>query len=148
MNEHDPPTDATILVPALYYDDAAAAMEWLERVLGFEKRLVVPGPNDTVVHAEMSFGPAVIYVATSRPEQKCLSPRSLPGVHQGLCIRVGDPDAAFARAKKAGAKITRELRDEEYGSRGFMVEDREGHGWYVGTYVPGAHWRPQGSGSG
>jgi uncharacterized glyoxalase superfamily protein PhnB len=34
----------------------------------------------------------------------------------------------------------RELRDEDYGSRGYMAKDLEGHVWYFGTYRPGAHW--------
>jgi uncharacterized glyoxalase superfamily protein PhnB len=44
------------------------------------------------------------------------------------------PDALFDRATAAGAEVVRELRDEEYGSRGFTVRDPEGNLWSFGTY--------------
>ncbi|MFR9750988.1 VOC family protein [Nocardia sp. 004] len=47
---------------------------------------------------------------------------------------VVDPDALFARATAAGAEVVRDLRDEDYGSRGFTVRDPEGNLWSFGTY--------------
>jgi uncharacterized glyoxalase superfamily protein PhnB len=128
------------IYPTLSYDDASAAIEWLCRAFGFEKRLVVPGPEGAIMHSELSLGPGVIMVSTSRPEIGAVSPRSLPAVNQALCVRVDDPDAHCARAKAAGAAIIQDVRDEEYGSRGYMAKDLEGHRWYFGTYLPGAHW--------
>ena len=55
--------------PGLSFDDAPAAIDWLCRVFGFTKRLVVPGPDGTVVHSELSLGPGVIMVSSPRPEQ-------------------------------------------------------------------------------
>lgn len=126
--------------PSLSYDDAPAAIQWLERAFGFKPRLVVPGPNGTIVHSELSFGPGVIMVSSAKPDQGRVSPRGLRGVNQSLCVQVDDPDAHYARAKKAGAVVLQELKDEEYGSRGYMVKDLEGHHWYFGTYRPGAYW--------
>lgn len=128
------------IYPTLSYDDAPAAIEWLCRAFGFEKRLVVPNESGGVRHAELSLGPGVIMVSTARPEERRLGPRSLPGSSMGLCVRVDDPDAHFARAKAAGAEIVRELRDEEYGARGYMARDLEGHGWYFSDYHPGKWW--------
>ena len=45
-------------------------------------------------------------------------------------------DAVYAAAKGAGAKIVREIRDEDYGGRGFGCLDPEGFLWYIGTYDP------------
>ena len=42
--------------------------------------------------------------------------------------------------KAAGAEILQELKDEHYGSRGYMARDPEGNEWYFGTYRPGGHW--------
>ncbi len=136
----DRPTPSNIY-PTLSYDDAPAAIEFLCRAFGFEKRLVIPGPNGTVMHSELSIGPGVVMVSTSRPEAGRVSPRSLKGTHQGLCVQVDDPDAHYARAMKAGAKLVHPLKDEDYGSRGYMVADPEGHVWYFATYRPGAHWQ-------
>jgi uncharacterized glyoxalase superfamily protein PhnB len=44
------------------------------------------------------------------------------------------PDALFDRATAAGAEVVRELKDEDYGSRGFTVRDPEGTLWSFGTY--------------
>ena len=69
-----------------------------------------------------------------------MSPKHLNGVPVVLSLRVEDPDAHFARAKAAGAVVVRELQDEPYGSRGYMVKDPEEHLWYFGTYHPGSYW--------
>jgi uncharacterized glyoxalase superfamily protein PhnB len=131
-------TTAT-MYPSLSYDDAPAAIAWLERAFGFQRRLVVPGENGKVVHSELSFGAGVIMVSSSKPEQGRIGPRNGP-VCQAVCVQVDDPDAHYARAKAAGAEITHELQDEDYGSRGYMARDPEGHQWYFGTYRPGAYW--------
>ncbi len=128
------------LYPTLSYDDAQAAIEWLCRAFGFRRRLVVPSPDGGVRHSELSLGPGVIMVSSSRPEEGRVSPRNTSGFGSGICVRVDDPDAHYARAKAAGATIIRELRDEEYGARGYMAKDPEGHQWYFGNYLPGAHW--------
>jgi uncharacterized glyoxalase superfamily protein PhnB len=44
------------------------------------------------------------------------------------------------RARNAGAMILQEPADTEFGSRGFMCRDPEGHVWNVGTYDP---WKPE-----
>jgi len=47
---------------------------------------------------------------------------------------------AHIRAKAAGAVMVLDLRDADYGSRGDMEKDLEGHLWIFGTYLPGAYW--------
>ena len=54
---------------------------------------------------------------------------------QVMCIHVEDVDAHCARAKKAGAKIGRELTTTDYGAdywtdRTYEAIDPEGHHWY------------------
>ena len=128
------------IYPTLSYDDAPAAIGWLCRAYGFRQRLLVPGPDGTVRHSELSLGPGVIMVSSAKPEEGRFSPRSLKGLSQALCVRVEDPDAHCARARAAGAVIVQELKDEDYGSRGYTARDPEGGLWYFGTYQPGAWW--------
>jgi uncharacterized glyoxalase superfamily protein PhnB len=45
-----------------------------------------------------------------------------------------DPDALFARATAAGARVLMELHETDYGSRDFAVSDPEGNRWSFGTY--------------
>ncbi len=53
-----------------------------------------------------------------------------------LYLIVADPDAHHARAVAAGATVTRELVDTDYGSREYSILDPEGNGWSFGTYDP------------
>ncbi len=63
------------LAVSLSCDDAAAVIDWLCRAFGFAQRLVVPGPNGSVVHSETTLGNAVIYVSSPK---RGLGPRFLP----------------------------------------------------------------------
>ena len=54
------------IVPCLRYDNAPAAIKWLVDVFGFEEHLVVPGENDTIVHAQLSFGPGMIMLGSDK----------------------------------------------------------------------------------
>lgn len=136
----DPEVVGSDIYPSLSYDDAPAAIEWLCRAFGFTRRLVVPGQEGGIMHSELSLGSGVIMVSSSKPESGRVSPRSLSAVNQALCVRIDDPDAHYSRASAAGATILQELRDEDYGSRGYMAKDPEGNHWYFGTYRPGAYW--------
>jgi uncharacterized glyoxalase superfamily protein PhnB len=50
-------------------------------------------------------------------------------VTQVIKIRVPDVDAAFERARDAGAKVLEEPHTWEYGERSGVVEDLAGHRW-------------------
>jgi uncharacterized glyoxalase superfamily protein PhnB len=126
--------------PGLTYDDAPAAIEWLCQAFGFTKRFVVPGPNGRVEHSELSFGTGVVMLSSPKPEDRRVSPKALPGVAQVLSVFVEDPDAHHAVAVAAGAQVVHPLTTEDYGARGYMARDPEGHLWYFGNYRPGAYW--------
>lgn len=120
------------LFPAIRYQDAPAALEWLAKAFGFRKTLVVPMPDGTIAHAQMSFGPGVIMLGSMRDEPG----NPWAGVRQGVAVYVADVDAHHARAKAAGAEIVRELEDTPYGSREYSVRDLEGFLWSFVTYRP------------
>jgi len=44
----------------------------------------------------------------------------------------------YARAKAAGAKFVLDIKEEDYGGRGFTCRDLEGHVWNFGTDDPWA----------
>ena len=141
MTENAKDTTSTI-IPAMRYHDAAAAVEWLCHAFGFEKSLVVPGENDTVVHAELTFGNGMIMLGQARDDKygKLVKPpRDLGGVNsQSPYVIVADADAHYARAVAAGAQVVIEIKDEDYGGRGYSCRDPEGHIWNFGTYDPWA----------
>ena len=55
---------------------------------------------------------------------------------QSAYVIVTDADALYARAKATGARIVLDIKDEDYGGRGFACRDLEGHVWSFGTYDP------------
>jgi uncharacterized glyoxalase superfamily protein PhnB len=51
--------------PNLLYADADAAIEWLERTLGFERREVHRDEDGNVVHAELALGSAIAMLGSA-----------------------------------------------------------------------------------
>ena len=128
------------IYPALTYDDPLAAIDWLCQAFGFVKRLVVPGTDHRVEHSELTIGTGVVMVSSPKLEDRRVSPKALDGAAQALSVYVADPDAHHAKAVAAGARVVRPLRTEDYGARGYMALDLEGHLWYFGNYRPGEYW--------
>lgn len=133
-----PPT----IVPAMRYRDASAAVEWLCRAFGFEKHLVVPGPDGTIAHAQLTYGNGMIMLASAGNgefDRLTRMPDEIGGAEtQSAYVIVPDADAHYARAKAAGAEILLDIKDEDYGGRGYTCRDPQGHIWSFGTYDP---WR-------
>jgi uncharacterized glyoxalase superfamily protein PhnB len=136
-------TRATV-IPCLRYRNAPAAIEWLCQAFGFEKHVVVPGDGETIAHAQLSFGNGMIMLGSvkdSEFDQLMKQPDEIGGAEtETAYVVVSDADAIYARAKAAGAKIVLDIKDEDYGGRGFSCRDLEGHLWNFGTYDPwGVH---------
>jgi uncharacterized glyoxalase superfamily protein PhnB len=126
------------LYPCLFYNDAPAAIDWLNKAFGLTTTLCVPGEAaNEVAHAELRLNGAVIMVgsvkASDFPNQ---SPLDLPAIHGMVYVAVDDVDGHCERARAAGAKIAREPTNEDYGGRDYMAVDPEGHYWSFGTYRP------------
>ena len=66
MLEQKATTVSSKVFPALRYQDAPAAIEWLGRAFGFEKHLVVPNADGTIAHAQMRFGNGMIMLGSVR----------------------------------------------------------------------------------
>jgi uncharacterized glyoxalase superfamily protein PhnB len=122
--------------PCLSYRDPAAACAFLARAFGFHPMLQVPDDDGCLVHAEMSLGPAVIMLGSARPDMKWISPLDLPGRNATTYVYVDDVDGHYARARAAGARISRELAETSYGAREYSALDPEGQEWHFGTYCP------------
>lgn len=121
------------IFPALKYKDGPAAVDWLSRVLGFEQQMVVPGPDNTIAHAELRLGPGCIMLGSLRQADKD-NPWAAEPI--GIYVYVEDVQEHHDRAKAAGADVVRPLQVTEYGSWEYSVRDLEGHLWSFGTYLP------------
>jgi uncharacterized glyoxalase superfamily protein PhnB len=52
------------VMPCLTYRDAPAAIEFLCQAFGFQKKMVVPGDNNTVAHAELTLANAMVMLGS------------------------------------------------------------------------------------
>ena len=120
------------VIPALRYQDAPRAVEFLVEAFGFKAAMVVENDDGTIAHAQLTYGDdGMVMLGTDREDPY--------GSHAGqgwTYVVVEDADAHYARARAAGAEIVRELEDQDYGSRDYSARDFEGNLWSFGTYRP------------
>lgn len=137
-----PKNTRTNIIPCLRYRDAPAAIEWLCNTFGFEKHLVVPGENNTILHAQLSFGNGMLMLSsTERVDSEygklITQPDAIGGAQtQTAYVVVDDADVVYEGVRAAGMDIIMPIKDEDYGGRGFTCRDLEGHVWSFGTYDP------------
>jgi PhnB protein len=129
----NPPEGYTRVIPYLYYEDSAAAIDFLTTAFGFTEKVRMAGDDGRVNHAELTIADGVVMFGTPGDDYK--NPKNLGGKTQSIYVYVDDVDAHFEQAKAAGAKIVREPEDQFYGDRSYVVEDPEGHEWDFATHV-------------
>jgi uncharacterized glyoxalase superfamily protein PhnB len=131
MSENTP----TAIWPVLTFRDARAEMAFLRDAFGLEETAVIAREDDpsVVEHGEMRWpsGPGIMFGSEGKNESPFGTRRA---GNEAIYLVCDDPDALFAKATAANAEVVRELRDEDYGSRGFTVRDPEGNLWSFGTY--------------
>jgi len=129
-------------IPCVRYRDAHAAFDWLTRAFGFVKKAAYDDPNGVLVHGEMTTGGGGMIMlgsATSETEYgKLIAQSDEIGMREtnSIYLVVPDADVIYSTAKAAGAEMVLDIRDMDYGGRGFTCRDLEGHLWSIGTYDP------------
>jgi uncharacterized glyoxalase superfamily protein PhnB len=137
-----PQPHSSSVIPAFRYQDAPAAIKWLCEVFGFKKRLVVPGANGAIDHAQLTIGSGMIMLGSARDDEHSKlysSPVQNGGaVTQTNYVMVTDIEEHYDRARTAGAEIITELADQHYGGKLYTCRDLEGHVWNFGSFNPWA----------
>ena len=139
-----PTSGRSPVMPTMRYRDAPVAIDWLCRVLGFSRHLVVPGGDGAIAHAQLTLGDGMIMLGSERDDTHGRV-MEVPGPEgsdtQCAYVVVDDPHAVHDRAVAAGAEIVSPLENPEYGGAFFACRDPEGHVWNVGSYDP---WKAPG----
>jgi uncharacterized glyoxalase superfamily protein PhnB len=121
------------IFPVLRYNDAHAAIDFLERAFGFQRHAVHENEGGAVVHGELRFGDQVAMVSSAGAGD----PLYDQGVGRAVVYIVAeDVDTLHDTATAAGAEIVMAPTDQDYGSRDFTARDPEGNLWSFGTYGP------------
>ncbi len=129
-----PIPDGPRVTPFVLYRDVAAALEFLERAFGLEEhgeRYI--DAEGLIRHAAVKIGDSVVMLGCTGPGDR--NPGELGPATQGLYVYVEDVDGHFEQARRAGARIVRELEDGYFGDRSYGAADPEGHEWYFASRV-------------
>jgi PhnB protein len=121
--------------PYLVVEGATRAIDFYTQVFGMTERMRMPGPDDTVGHAELELGDSLIMLADEFPDMGAVSPKTVGGTPVSISIYVDDVDATVDRAVESGATVLRPVQDQFYGDRVGQIEDPFGHHWHVATHV-------------
>lgn len=128
------------IIPTLYYKNARMAIDWLCKAFGFEKHLIVEGENNTIAHAQLTYGNSMIMLSSENENEygKLVNtPQNLNGNNtQAPYIIAEKIDEHYEKAVAMGAKILIEIKDEAYGGRGYTCKDTEEYIWNFGSYDP------------
>ncbi|GJI95446.1 hypothetical protein RugamoR57_21640 [Duganella caerulea] len=128
------------VIPCMRYRDAPAAIDWLCTTFGFEATLVVPNEDGSIAHAQLGFGNSMIMLGSvfnTEFGRLMKQPSEIGQFNtQSSYLVVNDADQVYDRVKQAGGEILLDIKDEDYGGRGFTCRDPEGHIWSIGTYDP------------
>ena len=127
------------IIPTMRYQDAPSMIAWLCETFGFVRHAVHEDGEGGIAHAQLTLGSGMIMLGSARDDafgKLQSTPAALGGTTQSPYLVVPDADAVYRRAKAAGAEIVYDIKDEDYGGRGFSCRDPEGHLWNFGTYDP------------
>ena len=115
----------TGIAPSHHYEDGAAMIDWLTRVLGFEERARYVDRDGRVRQAELYVGDCEFWLNGHEAgywEKLGRRPDT------GVVIFVDDVDAVYERVRAAGVDAP-PPEDRTWGVRGFFLKDPEGYGW-------------------
>lgn len=122
------------LTPYLLIRGAGAALDYYRRAFGAVELVRMPGPDGTVMHAEVRIGDSMLMLADENPAGPWRAPGAA-GPAVTLVLYVPDVDAVFERAVAAGGKVERPVANQFYGDRTGTLQDPFGHVWTVATHV-------------
>jgi PhnB protein len=123
------------LSPSLVVDNASEAIEFYKKAFGATERGRMPGPGDTVAHAELEIGDSVVMLNDPFPQSTTRPPKELGGTTVALALYAEDTDGVYKQAIDAGATSTMEPDDMFWGDRMASVTDPYGHSWLILTHI-------------
>ncbi len=122
------------VTPYLIIKGASRAIEFYKKAFAATELMRFPGPNDTVMHAEIKIGDSPVMLADEGETSTYRSPQTFGGSPVSLMIYVEDVDKVFNQAVSTGATATRPVADQFYGDRLGTLVDPFGHIWTISTH--------------
>jgi uncharacterized glyoxalase superfamily protein PhnB len=113
---------SSTVIPVLIYPDVQAASDWIIAAFGFRERLRV-GEGHRI---QLTYGDGAVIVAEASHGRQVPAADELT---HSVTVRVEDAREHVERARAAGAVITSEPTDFEYGERQYNAVDPWNHHW-------------------
>lgn len=116
------------IIPALAAKDIATSVRFYTDVLGFETSFTLPGDDGVLAHASLKRGDVEIMFGRLNPDE----PHDQGELGKGVALYTTvadseDIDGLFAHARKAGANVVQEPKDQFWGHRDWTVADSDGY---------------------
>jgi PhnB protein len=115
------------VTPFLNVKGCAKLIDFLRAAFGAEEVMRMPGPDGSVMHAEVNIGNSRIMLG------EIMQP-SQPSAMSYFYVYVTDADSMYKRAIGAGAISVSEPSDQFWGDRMGTVKDPFGNHWSVATH--------------
>jgi PhnB protein len=116
-------------------DDARRAIDFYKRAFGAKERIVMPGPDGKIGHAEIEIGDSVVMLSDPFEQSAYRPPKEIGGISGGLLLYVEDVDSTVQDAVDAGAEIRQPIENMFWGDRFGQITDPFGHVWQIATHV-------------
>jgi PhnB protein len=123
------------VTPSIVVAGASKAIDFYKRAFGAEEIMRFPGPDGTIMHAEIRIGDSIVMLGDEMPEQGGRSPKSIGGTPVSFFVYRDNVDEEWQRAVAAGAKEIMPLADQFWGDRTGCLEDPFGHKWWLAQHV-------------
>ncbi len=123
------------VTPSIMVAGAARAIDFYKKALGAEELSRFPGPDGSIMHAEIRIGDSPIMLGDEMPEQGAKGPKAYGGTPVSLFVYLDNVDAAWKRAIDAGGKQIMPLADQFWGDRAGCFEDPFGHRWWLAQHI-------------
>jgi len=113
-------------IPYVTLADPRAAMDLYKKALGATVTLIMDGPGNSVMHAEMSIGGQRFMLGGEWPGMSSAPSGRSP---VNFMLYVDDADTALKQATEAGMSITSEPENMFWGDRIAKANDGHGYEW-------------------
>ena len=135
MSKVEPiPHGFTSITPHFVIKNAAKAIDFYVKAFGAKELCRMPGPDGSIMHAEVEIGGARVMIGEENLEWECKGPKTLGGSPVTIHLYVKDADATFKQAVDAGATGAMPPTDMFWGDRYGKVIDPFGHHWSIATH--------------
>ncbi len=129
------------VIPNISYKDPEKALRFLKDAFGFSEHSVFRDDENNIQHGELKLGNAMIMISpvnnNSEFRKFTRTPNEIGGYNtQTPYIVIEEIDSHYKKAIAGNAKIILDIKDEDYGGRGYSCKDTEGNIWSFGSYDP------------